>query len=362
MCETKNVGEGVLDVPPVEKLKTKRLILRPYEERDLPEYHRLFSDKKNMYFLDDLIKNTLEESQKDLKCTIEESKTGKVRRFCVTLKEIDKLIGGIGYDIKAETPVGKIVHMGWFIMPEYQNKGYVTEAAKKVLEFAFLHDNCIRVETGCFKDNIPTQKVMAKVGFRKEAEKIKAQWQDGKMKDRLGFAINKNEYMLIFDDDNYHDFWINTLLPEYKFKGEYEFLREDECPDASAASISCKGQSRGFTGESEQWFREWINGENEDINDMGGKNHAIIVHKTDGKIVGISCICTYGHDFEKGAVVFVRMIAVMPEYQGQGIGRNLLMQTLQYGVEYGAKRAFLHVDLENKNAVKLYESIGFVRD
>jgi len=106
-------------------------------------------------------------------------------------------MGGCGYDTKEETPAGKIVHMGWFIMPEYQNKGYVTEAAKRVLEFAFAEDNCVRVETGCFKDNIPTQKVMIKAGFRKEAERIKAAWHDGQMKDRLGYAINRDEYINI---------------------------------------------------------------------------------------------------------------------------------------------------------------------
>ena len=177
------------------RLKTERLILRPYEEKDFPEYHRLMSDKENMYYLDDITTNTLEESRESLLEAIEFNKSGKGRRFCLALKENDKLMGGCGYDIKTETPVGKIVHMGWFIMPEHQNKGYITEAVKKVLEFAFLHDNCVRIETGCFKDNIPTQKVMEKAEFRKEAERIKAQWHDGQMKDRLGFALNRDEYM-----------------------------------------------------------------------------------------------------------------------------------------------------------------------
>jgi RimJ/RimL family protein N-acetyltransferase len=36
---------------------------------------------------------------------------------------------------------------------------------------------------------------MRKLGFRKEAERIESQWHDGKMKTRLEFAINKNEYV-----------------------------------------------------------------------------------------------------------------------------------------------------------------------
>jgi len=344
------------------KLKTERLILRPYEEKDLSEYYKLFSDKINMYFVDDLILNTVEEAEKSLKKAIEFNNNGKARRFCIALKENDKLIGGTGYDIQAETPVGKIGGMGWFIMPEFQNKGYITEAVKKVLEFAFLHDNCVRIETGCYKDNIPSQKVMAKAGFRKEAEKIKAQWHDGQMKDRLGFAINKDEYMCIIDDDNYCDFWIRQLLPEYKFSGDVEFLQENECAEAAAVSQSCEGQSRGVNAESEQWFRDWLKGEDNGAKNVGATDCGVIVHKIDGKIAGFCCTCIYGHESEKGAAVWIRWIDVTPEYQGQGIGRNLLMQTLQYGIEHGAKRAFLAADLENKNAVKLYESVGFVRD
>jgi len=180
------------------KLETKRLTLRPYEEKDLPEYYKLFSDRKNMYYVDDLIVNTIEEARESLHEAIKLDANGKVRRFAVVLKNSDRLIGGTGYDMKTETPVGKIGHMGWFIMPEYQNQGYITEAVKKVLEFAFLQDDYIRIETGCYKDNIPSQKVMAKAGFKKEAEKIKSSWHDGQMKDRLGFALNKDEYMCIF--------------------------------------------------------------------------------------------------------------------------------------------------------------------
>jgi len=58
-----NVGHDDPGVP-TKKLETERLILRPYEEKDLHEYHRLFSDKKNMYYLQDIIVNTIEEAAK----------------------------------------------------------------------------------------------------------------------------------------------------------------------------------------------------------------------------------------------------------------------------------------------------------
>jgi len=175
-------------------IETNRLIMRPYKETDLLDYHMLLSDKVNMYYLDDIISETLEDSKLSLQDAIQKMQNGEARRFAVTLKDSGQSIGGAGYDITAVTPVGRVGHMGWFIMPSHQNKGYATEAARHVLAYAFTQDNCIRITTGCYKENIPTQKVMHKLGFRQEADKIGAEWHDGKMKDRLEFAINRDEY------------------------------------------------------------------------------------------------------------------------------------------------------------------------
>lgn len=177
-------------------LESERLIMRNYRESDLHDYHKMMSDKKNMYYLIGLTTDSLEQARESMEDTIKCNAEGKSCRFCIALKETDRLIGAVGYEIPAITPVGKIADpLGWFMMREYQNNGYMTEAVRRVLEFAFLEDNCIRVVTACFKDNIPTQKVMAKVGFRKEAEKPSAMWLDGQMRDRLEFALNRDEYM-----------------------------------------------------------------------------------------------------------------------------------------------------------------------
>ena len=177
-------------------VETDRLIIRNYRESDLPDYHKIMSDRENMYFFIPFgfVTDTMEESLQSLHNALQFNTEKKGYRLCLALKTSDQMIGGIGYTITAQTPVGKVVEMGWFISPEHQNKGYVTEAVKRLLEYAFSQDNCIRVETACFAENAATQRVMAKVGFRKEAEKLGAMWHDGHMRDRLELAINKNEF------------------------------------------------------------------------------------------------------------------------------------------------------------------------
>jgi len=186
------------EIVDTQVIRSARLCLRPYRESDIHGYHHMLSDTKNLYYLDDITTTTLEEARQSLSETIELMKNGSARRFAICLKDKPKIIGGVGYDITAVTPLGRVGHIGWFILPEHQNHGYITEAAKRILTYAFEEDNCIRVTTGCYKENVPTQKVMAKLGFRKEADKIKAQWHDGVMKDRLEYAINKDEYLNLY--------------------------------------------------------------------------------------------------------------------------------------------------------------------
>ncbi len=52
-------------------------------------------------------------------------------------------------------------------------------------------------------------------------------------------------------------------------------------------------------------------------------------------------------------------IAISPESQSKGLGRELLMHLLQTGKRLGAEDAFLEVRPSNRIAVRLYETIGF---
>ena len=170
-------------------METDRLIIRDYKETDLNDMHRLWSDKKTMYYLDDIWSETIEDTRKYHQTGMENADG---HYFCICDKTDGKYMGGIGYTITDETPLGKIVHMGYMLLPEYHKKGYMTEAVKKVIEFAFALDNCIRITTGCHKENDASRKVMEKAGFIKEAERIKAIYHDGVMKDRLEYAVNKH--------------------------------------------------------------------------------------------------------------------------------------------------------------------------
>lgn len=65
-------------------------------------------------------------------------------------------------------------------------------------------------------------------------------------------------------------------------------------------------------------------------------------------------------EVERGeAYTFIAPIAIKPEYQGRGLGRNLLRAALRFGQSVGMPKAMLCVNGENDKALGLYLKEGF---
>ncbi len=177
-------------------LQTQRLIIRDHKTSDLESHHKLMSDDKIMYHIQDIQTNSIEESEKNLQDAINEIENPNRTMYFLRIESKQgEHIGEIGYTVTDFTPMGKLVHLGYFIYPQYWGKGYVTEALKELMEFAFMNNNVFRITTGCFKENIGSEKVMIKCGMVKEGEYKKIQWHDGEMKDRVSYRILLEEWI-----------------------------------------------------------------------------------------------------------------------------------------------------------------------
>ena len=153
----------------------------------------------------------------------------------------------------------------------------------------------------------------------------------------------------------WHDYFLASLEAIGDEESAAELLTERDCGMVSEVTLSCRGRSRGFSGQTVAWVKAWLSGADDSV-----RNPAILAHKVEnGRIAGIVCTGVYGYGSEKGPVAWIREVAVRPEYQNRGIARGLIRQALSYGKKHGAARAFLATDECNENAIHLYRSLGF---
>ena len=85
--------------------------------------------------------------------------------------------------------------LGWTFHPEHHGRGYATEAVRVLMELSFTQLGLRRVEAQCFADNIPSWRLMERVGLRREGVFVKESlhrthgWIDG-----MSYALLAEEY------------------------------------------------------------------------------------------------------------------------------------------------------------------------
>lgn len=162
-------------------------------------------------------------------------------------------------------------------------------------------------------------------------------------------GLEENGFQVISE---WVDFWMADLQDkswDYPLTAEIRLIDDSEAGLAASVTRSCAGVSREFRGESEPAMLEWMNQE----------DHEILVAVKNEQIVGVCMMATY--EGGKGKTVWLRELAVHPDYQYQGIGRSLAKVCLEWGQEQGGLVSFLATDTENLHAIRLYEKLGYQR-
>jgi ribosomal-protein-alanine N-acetyltransferase len=62
-----------------------------------------------------------------------------------------------------------------------------------------------------------------------------------------------------------------------------------------------------------------------------------------------------------GVEADILTVAVLPAYRRQGIAKEFMRQIEAYAVERQASAMMLEVELSNESAIKLYESLGYMK-
>lgn len=148
---------------------TERLILRQWKQSDLEPFAALNANPEVMRYFPKI--RTREESDEMVK-TIEQRIAENGWGFwAVEEKSSGAFIGFVGLNIPGyELPFSPVIEIGWRLDNAFWGKGYAPEAAHKALEIGFEQFAMKEIVAFTALDNIPSQRVMEKLGMQRGEE------------------------------------------------------------------------------------------------------------------------------------------------------------------------------------------------
>jgi len=144
------------------ELYTDALLLKTVTDDNINEVARMWKFEQGSISLTEA-KEAIEYMQNNHK----KNHTGFIYHLCFAIYEKGKnsIIGWCGLDGKPEPENPDRMEIFYLIDSAYRSKGYATQCALKLLEYAFEVAKIERVFGGCDKDNISSFKVLSKSGM-----------------------------------------------------------------------------------------------------------------------------------------------------------------------------------------------------
>ncbi|WP_122089888.1 GNAT family N-acetyltransferase [Halalkalicoccus subterraneus] len=88
----------------------------------------------------------------------------------------------------------RVADVAYYILPEYWENGYASEATRLLVVFAFEELNARRIEASVQVDNPGSRRVLEKLGFQQEGTKREAYYKEGDYKDITLWGLLKTEF------------------------------------------------------------------------------------------------------------------------------------------------------------------------
>jgi RimJ/RimL family protein N-acetyltransferase len=175
-------------------LETARLQLRPFSPGDLEElyaFHSLPEVARFLYWEPRDLEQAREALDAKLRQTVLEDE-GQGLALAVVLREVGVVVGEVSLQwLSRRHRQGEI---GFVFHPGYQGRGLATEAAKVVLRLGFEGLGLHRVIGRCDALNLPSARLMERLGMRREAHFVHNEIFKGSWGDELVYAMLEDEW------------------------------------------------------------------------------------------------------------------------------------------------------------------------
>lgn len=150
-------GKGSAMLKKDSALKTKRLIVSPMSDTELHDLIAQTADAGLQQAYGEMLAG----------CEGHPAERLWYTAWKICLKENGEEIGSAGF--KGVQPDGA-VELGYGINHGFAGRGYATEAAKALIDWAFSQDNVYFVEAGTSPDNAASRRILEKLKFQPDGE------------------------------------------------------------------------------------------------------------------------------------------------------------------------------------------------
>lgn len=172
----------------MKTLESERLCLRSFREEDAADlyaYAKLDTVGPNAGWAPHA---TIRESREILRKFITDDDV-----WALELKQESRVIGSVGLHARITTKGEKVYELGYVLSTPYEGHGYMTEAVKRVLAYAFDELNLPYVKVAHFVDNDKSRRVIERCGFRFEQTGIHQSASYGPKQSKI-YMMTQNEY------------------------------------------------------------------------------------------------------------------------------------------------------------------------
>ncbi|MBE9917786.1 GNAT family N-acetyltransferase [Paenibacillus donghaensis] len=171
--ETRNPGNPAME--------TERLILRKLTANDVGDVFDYCSDEEVPRYASWYPHQTLEESKQFVDHVIRLYEENSVAPWGIEDKETGKIIGTVGFVYWH--PKQARAELAYALGRAHWNKGLMSEAAGRVMQYGFEAMKLVRIEARCLLPNIGSSRVMEKCGMEFEGILRKHIFVKGKFED-----------------------------------------------------------------------------------------------------------------------------------------------------------------------------------
>ncbi len=169
---------------PAAPLATSRLMLQPLVHSHTRDLFQVYSDSQAMRWWHHLPHQTLDETLQMI-ANWNQSEPA----WAVMLKGNERVIGMVQY-LDAAVP-----GLGYIFGSEYWRQGYGSEAVAAAVAFGFTSMNLNRIELWIHNENIGSQKLANKIGFRQRGQFYQHYGHFAMPHETLVFGLRADEWM-----------------------------------------------------------------------------------------------------------------------------------------------------------------------